>query len=139
MNSSTSQVLLCLCFHPHLPCPYFPTSPFFPRFQKCCKLYNGGLCSAEWSHMNSHPQHTHTTHTDKLIILKKQRPGARLAYFPEQRWDVGRGIEFEGGCSRTLGNIECGKCDAHKHSLCVVNLGLRLPHITSPHVRRRPP
>lgn len=59
--------------------------------------------------MNSHPQHTHTTHTDKLIILKKQRPGARLAYFPEQRWDVGRGIEFERGCSRTLGNIECGK------------------------------
>lgn len=56
--------------------------------------------------MNSCPEHgrarahAHTRtkkHTDKLIILKKQRPGAHLAYFPRQRWDVGRGIEFRGG------------------------------------------
>lgn len=55
--------------------------------------------------MNSRPEHTQK-HTDKLIILKKQRPGAHLAYFPRQHWDVGRGIEFRGGCSCTLGNIQ---------------------------------
>lgn len=78
---------------------------------------------------------THKKHTDKLIILKKQRPGAHLAYFPRQHWDVGRGIEFRGGCSCTLGNIQYSKCDAHKHSLCIVNLRPHLPQITSPHVR----
>ncbi len=83
--------------------------------------------------MNSRPEHTQK-HTDKLIILKKQRPGAHLAYFPRQHWDVGRGIEFRGGCSCTLGNIQYSKCDAHKHSLCIVNLRPRLPQITSPHV-----
>lgn len=83
--------------------------------------------------MNSRPEHTQK-HTDKLIILKKQRPGAHLAYFPRQHWDVGRGIEFRGGCSCTLGNIQYSKCDAHKHSLCIVNLRPYLPQITSPHV-----
>lgn len=62
--------------------------------------------------MNSRPEHTQK-HTDKLIILKKQRPGAHLAYFPRQHWDVGRGIEFRGGCSCTLGNIQYSKCEMH--------------------------
>lgn len=131
MNQSTSQILSL--FHPHLSCPYFPTSPFFLLLE-VCKLYNGGLCSTESSHMNSRPEHTQK-HTDKLIILKKQRPGAHLAYFPWQHWDVGRGIEFRGGRSCTLGNIQYSKCDAHKHSLCIVNLRPHLPQITSPRVR----
>lgn len=111
---------------------FFQPLPF-PCYWKCCKLYNAGLCSTESSHMNSRPEHTQK-HTDKLIILKKQRPGAHLAYFPRQHWDVGRGIEFRGGCSCTLGNIQYSKCDAHKHSLCIVNLRPHLPQITSPHV-----
>lgn len=127
------QARFCLLFHPHLSCPYFSNLSLFPRSWKCCKLYNAGLCSTESSHMNSRPEHTQK-HTDKLIILKKQRPGAHLAYFPRQRWDVGRGIEFRGGCSRTLGNIQYSKCDAHKHSLCIVNLRPHLPQITSPRV-----
>lgn len=48
--------------------------------------------------------------------------------------DVGRGIEFRGGCSCILGNIRYSKCDAHKHSLCIINLRPHLPQITSPHV-----
>lgn len=123
----------CLCFIHTCPVPISQPLPF-PCYWKCCKLYNGGLCSTESSHMNSRPEHTQK-HTDKLIILKKQRPGAHLAYFPRQHWDVGRGIEFRGGCSCTLGNIQYSKCDAHKHSLCIVNLRPHLPQITSPHVR----
>lgn len=131
MNYSTRQI--SSLFHPHLSCPYFPTSPFFLAIGSTANCIKLVFVLQESSHMNSRPERAQK-HTDKLIILKKQRPGAHLAYFPRQRWDVGRGIEFRGGCTCTLGNIQYSKCDAHKHSLCIVNLRPHLPQITSPHV-----
>lgn len=135
------QARFCLCFIHTCPVPIFPTSPppplcFFGSAANCIMVVFVLQSQATWIAVLSTQTHTHTQkHTDKLIILKKQRPGAHLAYFPRQHWDVGRGIEFRGGCSCTLGNIQYSKCDAHKHSLCIVNLRPHLPQITSPHVR----
>lgn len=90
VNELEYKPVFCLCFIHTCTVPIFQPLPF-PCYWKSCKLYNAGLCSTESSHMNSCPEHTQK-HTDKLIILKKQRPGAHLAYFPRQHWDVGRGM-----------------------------------------------
>lgn len=110
----TPDFFLCLCFIHACPVPIFPTSPF--SFFSSLSLSLPAIGSAAncimplfvlqsgatWIAVLS----THKKHTDKLIILKKQRPGAHLAYFPRQRGDVGRGAEFRGGCWCSLGSVE---------------------------------